>query len=67
MRFQWPVEIQYFVSLLSDRWQRLKEAEPDRGVETLEVIIWAAVLTVAAVAAGSLVVSKIKERAALIK
>ncbi|WUI00390.1 hypothetical protein OHR68_00745 [Spirillospora sp. NBC_00431] len=67
MRFEWPVEIQYFVSLLSDRWQRLKEAESDKGVETLEVIIWAAVLTVAAVAAGALVVSKINDRAAKIK
>lgn len=67
MRFEWPVEIQYFVSLLSDRWRRLREAEPDRGVETLEVIIWAAVLTVAAVAAGALVVSKIQSRAAKIK
>ncbi|TYB48549.1 hypothetical protein [Actinomadura chibensis] len=67
MRFPWPVEMQYFVSMLSDRWRRLREAEPDRGVETLEVIIWAAVLTVAAVAAGALVVSKINNRASQIK
>jgi hypothetical protein len=61
MRWQLPPEMQYWVSLLAVRWQRAKENRDDRGIETLEVIIWAAVLTVAAVGAGAFVVSRIND------
>lgn len=72
MRYEWPAEMQYLVCLVCDRWQRITadrdhDRDYDRGVETLEVIIWAAVLTVAAVAAGAFIVSKIQAHQEKIK
>ncbi|MGP4027317.1 hypothetical protein [Actinomadura sp. 3N407] len=55
-----PAELQYIRSVVQDRWQRAKNARAqDTGMETLEIIILAAFLAVAAAAVGAFLVTKI--------
>lgn len=70
MQHQLPSQLQYAVSLVQHRWHQLKDARedaPDAGIETLEVIVLAAALVVAAVAVGAFLVGKINEYQSKIK
>lgn len=62
-----PPEAQYLACVLKDRWYRAHGPDADAGLETLQVIVLAALLVPAALAAGAFLVAKINAYQSKIK
>jgi hypothetical protein len=65
---QLPTEAQYLACLIEDRWRRAtSEISGDTGLNTLEVIVLAALIVPAALALGVFLVGKIQQYQGKIK
>jgi len=60
-------ELTYLMCLVKDRWHRARDPEHDAGINTLEVIVLAALIVPAALALGIFLVSKISSYQSKIK
>lgn len=65
---QLPPEAQYLACIIEDRWRRAtKDESHDAGINTLEVIVLAALIVPAALALGVFLVGKIQQYQGKIK
>jgi hypothetical protein len=57
------MEIEMVRAWVTDRIMQLRGDDSDRGSNTSETVIWIAVIVVAAIAIGAVIVAKITEKA----
>ena len=57
------MEIEMVRTWVTDRIMQLRDDDSDRGSNTSETVIWIAVIVVAAIAIGAIIVAKITDKA----
>ena len=57
------MEIEMVRAWVTDRIMQLRDDDSDRGSNTSETVIWIAVIVIAAIAIGAIIVAKITDKA----
>ena len=57
------MEIEMVRAWVTDRIMQLRDDDIDRGSNTAETVIWIAVIVIAAIAIGAIIVAKITDKA----